>query len=135
MNMGVGEAVVTEKVATGSFRKGIAGKVGSGIIEGYVIDNNMAVVRNSATNIYARYALTAWSSPSKTSTVGADIPAGARLKAAGGSYDVDALHAFNNGAMVHISGYYSGSTFIARNCYVNTNWASGSTGSYYVYFG
>ncbi|WP_368294529.1 hypothetical protein [Dehalobacter sp. TBBPA1] len=36
MNMGVGEAVVTEKVATGSFRKGIAGKVGSGIIEGYL---------------------------------------------------------------------------------------------------
>ncbi|WP_019850286.1 hypothetical protein [Desulfitobacterium sp. PCE1] len=140
MNMAVNEAIVTARSPYNNFRQGIAGKIGSGMIEGWVWDADMRVVRNQDTKAITRVALTAWANISRTSTAGPDIPKGVALVAEGDPYDSNyatALCAFDQGSMVQIRGYYYPSlgydaSFVSRKCYVNTNWAQGNEAMYYV---
>lgn len=108
----------------------IGGKQGSGMVEGFVRDDQTKVASTAnGVSAKARVALTAWSTPTGSTTAGADIPAGATLNTADGTF-----YAYADGARVKISGYTLNGTFVSRPCYVNTNWATGSTSSYYVQF-
>ena len=132
MNMSANEAFVNcaEQMWSG-YRLGIVGwSPGGYMVEGYVYDLTLQVVRENVVRSTSRVALAARDSAG-VAIGGTDIPAGVEL-----SYSTDGLRAYKDGSMVLVDGYYaSGSgSWIYRPCYVNTNWASGSVGSYYVQF-
>ena len=114
----------------GYFRMGIAGKVDEEMMEGWVEDGHF-LVASVANNVYpyARVALTAWAYPTGSTTAGSDVPAGARLTTADGI-----VYAYADGYRIKINGYYVGTDWFPKDAYVNTNWESGSTSSYYVQF-
>ena len=114
----------------GTFRMGIAGKVDAEMMEGWIPDHDFKVA-SVANNVYpyARVALTAWAYPTSSTTAGADIPAGARLTTPAGI-----VLAYADGTRIKINGYYVGTDWFPKDAYVNTNWESGSTSSYYVQF-
>ncbi|SHN85809.1 hypothetical protein [Desulfitobacterium chlororespirans] len=130
MVMGPNEAMVTNMTQTTyGYRDGIAGRVGVGMVRGFVWDDYLQVVRMTVCDVKARVALTRRWSDGSLQAGQPDIPAGAKLSFPG------ALAGFKDGSMIYIDGYYnSAGTLIPVNCYVNTNWASGSTSQYYVQF-
>ena len=129
MNMAANEAMVTAYGLQYNYREGIAGKIGTGMVQGFVPDYNLQVVKNSSgILVKARVALTA-RDVNGNPTGQSDIPSGAQL-----TYPTTNLQAYKDGSMIYIDGYWVGSSWYSRACYVNTNWASGSISSYYVYF-
>jgi hypothetical protein len=128
MTMALNEAMVTSGLSYG-FRWGIAGKVGTGMVKGCVDDARLQVIRNSTgVKVMARTALTARDVNGNPLGI-ADVPSGAQL-----TYPTTDLLAYKDGSMIKIDGYWVGSSWYSRACYVNNNWGSGSVSSYYVYF-